>query len=106
MTATSDNQQVFLRNATGLVRSGRPIDAWIFGVMAIGLGLGIATTYTLGPATFPGASIPLAIGIFTIIALFKDLTYSQLGTAMPRSGSEYVFQARVLDFMRPWAVGN
>jgi len=74
--------------------------------MAISLGTGIATTYTLGPALFPGGSIPLAIGIFIVLALCKDLTYAQMGTAMPRSGSEYVFQARSLSSYAPWAVGN
>lgn len=96
----------FIREATGLVREVRAVDAWVFGVMAISLGTGIATTYTLGPALFPGGSIPLAIGLFVILALFKDLTYSQMATAMPRSGAEYVFQARALSAFAPWAVGN
>ncbi len=96
----------FIREATGLVREVKAIDAWVFGVMAISLGTGIATTYTLGPALFPGGSIPLAIGLFVILALFKDLTYSQMGSAMPRSGAEYVFQARSLSSFAPWAVGN
>lgn len=96
----------FLREATGLVREVKAVDAWIFGVMSISLGTGIAFTYTLGPALFPGGSITLAIAIFSVLLVFKDLLYSQLGTAMPRSGGEYVFQARILDFMAPWAVGN
>jgi amino acid transporter len=96
----------FIREATGLVRDVRAVDAWVFGVMAISLGTGIATTYTLGPALFPGGSIPIAVGLFVILALFKDATYAQMGTAMPRSGSEYVFQARSLSSFAPWAVGN
>lgn len=96
----------FLREATGLVREIRAFDAWTFGMMAIGLGFTMGLTYTLGPALFPGASIPIAVVVCAILMLFKDLTYSQLGTAMPRSGGEYVFSARTLDKIAWWAVGN
>lgn|SRR5208283_3102314 len=96
----------FLREATGLVREVKAFDAWVFGVMCISIGTGVSFLYTLGPALFPGGSIPIAVGVFAIILIFKDLLYAQLGTAMPRSGGEYVFQARILDRILPWAVGN
>jgi APA family basic amino acid/polyamine antiporter len=102
----SGKKTVFLREATGLVREVRAADAWIYGVMAISLGFGIALVFTLGPATFPGGSIPIAIAIFIALMIFKDLLYAQMGAAMPRSGGEYVFQARSLSFMSWWPVGN
>ncbi|HXY82969.1 MAG TPA: amino acid permease [Candidatus Saccharimonadales bacterium] len=96
----------FLRDATGLVRQVGAFDSWIYGVMAISLGFGIALVFTLGPATFPGGSILLAIAIFAALMIFKDFLYAQMGTAMPRSGGEYVFQARSMSFMSFWPIGN
>lgn len=85
---------LFVRKATGLVRSWSVFDAFIYATFSINL-------ITLGLYSFSqmyslqGGLIPTLI-ISAIFILFEVVTYAALIAVMPRSGGDYVWQSRVL----------
>ena len=85
---------LFIRKATGLVRSWSVFDAFVYALFSINL-------VTLGFYSFSqmyyfqGGLIPaLLIAAFFII--FEVVVYSSLIAIMPRSGGDYVWQSRIL----------
>jgi len=88
--------QVFLRQASGLVRTVNSSDVFIYNIGLINIGIGLAYIFILGPAFYPGASLWLGVAITTIFCIIQALTYYSFTTAMPRTGGEYVFISRSL----------
>ncbi|MBW8002977.1 MAG: APC family permease [Planctomycetes bacterium] len=88
------NSNLFLRKATGLVRSWSGFDAFIYALFSINL-------ITLGLYIFSqmyyleGGLIPALIvsGVFII---FEVIIYAGLIAVMPRAGGDYVWQSRIL----------
>ena len=85
---------LFVRKATGLVRSWSVFDAFVYALFSINL-------VTLGLYSFSqmyylqGGLVPALI-ISAIFILFEVVVYSALIAVMPRSGGDYVWQSRVL----------
>ncbi|MEI6291460.1 MAG: amino acid permease, partial [Chloroflexota bacterium] len=85
---------LFVRKATGLVRSWSIFDAFVYAFFSINL-------ITLGLYSFSqmyylqGGLIPALI-ISAIFIVFEIVVYSALISVMPRSGGDYVWQSRVL----------
>ncbi len=85
---------LFVRKATGLVRSWSVVDAFIYATFSINL-------VTLGLYIFSqmyyleGGLIPtlLVSGVFIF---FETIVYAGLIAVMPRSGGDYVWQSRIL----------
>jgi APA family basic amino acid/polyamine antiporter len=90
------DRNVFARQATGLVRLMGTGPALIYNTMCTALILGAALTYLWVPYAFPGASLWLGILITGLFGITMMVVYSMLGSAMPRSGGDYVFQTRLL----------
>ncbi len=86
----------FARKASGLVREFSQLDAWIYNVLALNVVVLISLAYVATAATFPHASIWLAVVICGILCTFEAVVYAFFLTIMPRSGGDYVFQSRVL----------
>ena len=86
---------LFLRNATGLVKSWSTFDAFVYSfwsVNLITLGLyGMSFVYTV-----PDGQLIAAILIFGVLATFLVITYAMLVSVMPRTGGDYAWQSRVL----------
>jgi amino acid transporter len=85
---------VFLRKATGLVRSWAVFDAFIYAFFSINLvtlGLYIISQMYY----FEGGLIP-ALVISGIIILAECVVYAGLIAVMPRAGGDYVWQSRIL----------
>ncbi|MGA7911052.1 MAG: APC family permease [Candidatus Dormiibacterota bacterium] len=86
---------LFLRNATGLVKSWSTFDAFVYSfwsVNLITLGLyGMSFVYTV-----PDGQLVAAILIFGVLATFLVITYAMLVSVMPRTGGDYAWQSRVL----------
>ncbi len=90
----SDKPDIFLRKATGLVRSWSVGDAFIYAFFSINIiTLGL---YTMSQAyAFVGGMIPgLLLGAVLVIP--EIVVYAGLISAMPRAGGDYVWQSRVL----------
>ena len=85
---------LFLRKATGLIRSWSVMDAFVYAFFSINLvTLGL---YTISQAYgFKGGMIPALI-ISGILILAEIVVYAGLIAVMPRAGGDYVWQSRIL----------
>jgi amino acid transporter len=89
--------QLFVRNATGLVREVSRWDALIMNSLGMNVALGSVFLLLQAPGNFPGGSMLLSIVIGTIVMAFTLLwVYAEFAAAMPRSGGDYVFVSRAL----------
>lgn len=90
----ASEQSLFVRKATGLVRSWSVFDAFIYAMFSINL-------VTLGLYIFSqmyalsGGLLPTLL-ISAVFILFEVIVYASLIAVMPRSGGDYVWQSRVL----------
>lgn len=93
-TASSVESTLFLRKATGLVRSWSMFDAFIYAFFSINLvTLGL---YIISQMYFlEGALIPTLL-ISALIILSEVVVYAGLIAVMPRAGGDYVWQSRIL----------
>lgn len=96
--ATPDNTQpqVFVRKASGLIRTAGTWDILAYNINFTSIGLLLLFLFLLGPAFYPGASLPWAAVICVICILPLALVYGYLASAMPRSGGDYVYVSRVM----------
>jgi APA family basic amino acid/polyamine antiporter len=84
---------LFVRKATGMVRSWSVFDAFIYAFFSINL-------VTLGFYSFSqmyyfeGGMIPALI-ISAVFIIFEVVVYASLIAVMPRSGGDYVWQTRI-----------
>ena len=95
--------QLFVRNATGLVREVSKWDALIMNTLGMNVALGAIFLLLQAPGDFPGGSMLLAIVIGTVVMAFTLLwVYSEFASAMPRAGGDYVFVSRALHPFVGW----
>jgi hypothetical protein len=92
---TAARPGLFLRNATGLVKSWSTFDAFIYSFWSINLitlGLyGMSFVYTV-----PDGQLLAGILLFGVLVTFLVITYAMLVSVMPRTGGDYAWQSRVL----------
>lgn len=90
----AEDTSLFLRKATGLVRSWSVFDAFIYALFSINL-------ITLGLYIFSqmyyleGGMLPALI-ISAVFIIFQVIVYASLIAVMPRAGGDYVWQSRIL----------
>jgi basic amino acid/polyamine antiporter, APA family len=86
---------MFVRKASGLVRSWSVFDGFVYAFFSINL-------VTLGFYIFafapyiPEANLLTAIVISAIFIIFEIFVYGLLVAVMPRAGGDYVWQSRIL----------
>ena len=85
---------LFVRKASGLVRSWSAFDAFIYATFSINL-------ITLGLFIFSycyyfGGNLGTAVVIGGVFTIFEVIVYASLISVMPRAGGDYVWQSRVL----------
>jgi basic amino acid/polyamine antiporter, APA family len=85
---------LFVRKASGLVRSWSVFDAFIYATFSINL-------ITLGLFIFSYAyyfegNLAIAVVVGGILTIFEVIVYASLISAMPRAGGDYVWQSRIL----------
>ena len=92
--SNAQDSTLFLRKATGLVRSWSVFDAFVYAFFSINL-------VTLGMYSFSqmyyfeGGLLPtLLVSAFFLI--FEIIVYASLISVMPRAGGDYVWQSRIL----------
>jgi len=106
-TGASGGDRVFLRKASGLIKTASTADVVIFNIGVVSIGIGIAGVLLYGPSVYPGANLPLGI-IIACVAMsmiaFGMLTWTAV---IPRSGGIYPFVSRIMPppiaFMLSWA---
>jgi amino acid transporter len=87
--------QIWSRDSTGLVKLGTPYRALVLNFANIGLTY-IMFTYWLHPAFFPASNLLLSIIVAELVILPFMFLYALFATAMPRTGSEYIYISRTL----------
>ncbi len=99
MSSTSGSggeQRIFLRKASGLIRTASPFDTFIFNTGLVSIGLGVGTMMFYGPAFYPGGDMLagcILAGIMMTLICFGMISWS---VTLPRSGGIYVFGSRSL----------
>lgn len=95
-TGTGTGDRVFLRKASGLIKTATTTDVFIFNVGLVSLGIGLGTMILYGPSVYPGGNLVvgtlIAGGLMTLIALGM-ITWT---VTIPRSGGVYPFGSRIL----------
>jgi amino acid transporter len=88
--------QVFVRKASGLVRTAGTWDVLAYNINFTSIGLLLVFLILLGPAFYPGISMGLSTIICVLLLLPLSLVFGYLASTMPRSGGDYVYVSRVL----------
>ncbi|WKZ34632.1 MAG: APC family permease [Anaerolineales bacterium] len=85
---------LFVRKATGLVRSWSVMDAFIYALFSINLiTLGL---YSFSQMYYFEGGMVNALIISALFIFFEVVVYAALIAVMPRSGGDYVWQSRIL----------
>lgn len=89
------NVSLFVRKASGLVRSWSVFDAFIYATFSINL-------ITLGLFIFSycyyiEGSLATGVVVGALFTIFEVIVYASLISAMPRAGGDYVWQSRILN---------
>jgi len=85
---------LFVRKASGLVRSWSVFDAFIYATFSINLiTLGL---YIFSYCYYFEGNLATAVVIGGILTIFEVIVYACLISAMPRAGGDYVWQSRIL----------
>ena len=85
---------LFVRKASGLVRSWSVFDAFVYATFSINL-------ITLGLFIFSycwyfEGNLGTAVVVGGVFTIFEVIVYASLISAMPRAGGDYVWQSRIL----------
>ena len=85
---------LFVRKATGLVRSWSVFDAFIYALFSINLiTLGL---YSFSQMYYFGGGLVPALIVSALFIFFEIVVYAALIAVMPRSGGDYIWQSRIL----------
>lgn len=103
MSVLSSNQSskkgdLYLRRASGLVRTAGPWSGLAFNVIWTGNAVGIIAAFILNSYVFvaPGQNIVGLILVATLLSTLNAATYMFFSMAMPRSGGDYHYIGRTL----------
>jgi APA family basic amino acid/polyamine antiporter len=85
---------LFVRKASGLVRSWSVFDAFVYATFSINLiTLGL---YIFSYCYYFEGNLATGVVIGAIFTIFEVIVYASLISAMPRAGGDYVWQSRIL----------
>ncbi|MFM2308929.1 MAG: hypothetical protein RLY87_1050 [Chloroflexota bacterium] len=93
-SSNSGDAALFLRKATGLVRSWSVFDAFIYAFFSINL-VTLGMTSVSQMYYFSGGLVTALI-TFSVLIMAEVAVYAGLIAVMPRAGGDYVWQSRIL----------
>jgi APA family basic amino acid/polyamine antiporter len=88
--------KVFVRDATGLVKSFSAFDAFVLNLIGLSVLPFLASTLLVVPASYSGANFALALLLCLPLIVTFAYNYGVLGATMPRTGGDYVFGSRIV----------
>lgn len=94
--APGGSPDLFVRNATGLVRELSTFDAFNLVFSAVLIPVGITQVMGFTPQFWPHANMLVSFAIATPLVLCFGLVYLYFTVLMPRSGGDYVWVSRTL----------
>ncbi|MDA1091391.1 MAG: amino acid permease [Proteobacteria bacterium] len=89
-------KRIFLRKASGLIRTASGTDTFIYNLGVVSIGLGVGSMLFYGPAFYPTGNLLwgcLVAGIAMAMISFGFIAWT---VTIPRSGGIYVFGSRIL----------
>jgi basic amino acid/polyamine antiporter, APA family len=92
----SSGDRVFLRKASGLIKTAGAMDVFIFNVGLVSIGIGLGTAILYGPAVYPGGDLILGIVIASAAMALIACGMITWTVTIPRSGGVYAFGSRIL----------
>src|SRR5215467_6339977 len=90
------DKRIFLRKASGLIRTASLMDTFIYDVGVVSIGLGVGSMLYYGPALYPQGDLIwgcIIAGVAMAMISFGFITWT---ITLPRSGGIYVFGSRIL----------
>ena len=96
-TPPASSRNLFVRNATGLVRELSAFDAFNLVFSAVLIPVGITEVMAFTPMFWPHANMLLSFLLATPLVATCGLVYLYYTVIMPRSGGDYVWVSRTLN---------
>ena len=96
VTDAGGDKRIFLRKASGLIRTASGTDTFIYNLGVVSIGLGVGSMLYYGPAFYPQGDLIwgcVLAGIAMALIAFGFITWT---ITLPRSGGIYVFGSRIL----------
>src|SRR6184192_194252 len=94
MAASAAGERVFLRKASGLIKTASNTDVFIYDVGLVSIGLGLGFLLYFGPAFYLGGSLYVATLLAGAAMLCVGLGMLVWTITIPRSGGIYNFGTR------------
>ena len=91
----SGEKRIFLRKASGLIRTASGTDTFIYNLGVVSVGLGVGTILYYGPAFYPMGDLIWGCVIAGIGMAMISLGFISWTVTLPRSGGIYVFASRI-----------
>src|ERR1700730_428280 len=88
--------RVFLRKASGLIKTAGTTDVFIYNVGLVSIGIGIGSLLLYGPAVYPGGNLYVGVLVATVMMGLIALGMLCWTVTIPRSGGIYPFGSRIL----------
>src|SRR5713101_286724 len=92
--STTTGERVFLRKASGLIKTASNTDVLIFDIGLVSIGLGLAFLLYFGPGAYPGSNLYVATLIAGLAMLCVGGGMICWTVTIPRSGGIYCFGTR------------
>src|ERR1044071_1879738 len=96
VTDIGADKRIFLRKASGLIRTAGLTDTFIYNLGVVSIGLGVGSMLYYGPAFYPHGDLiwgSVIAGVAMAMISFGFITWT---ITLPRSGGIYVFGSRIL----------
>src|SRR5215208_6870781 len=91
---TVSGERVFLRKASGLIKTASNADVFVFDIGLVSVGLGLGFLLFFGPAVYLGGSLIVGTIIAAVAMIFVGLGMVCWTVTIPRSGGIYNFATR------------
>jgi basic amino acid/polyamine antiporter, APA family len=105
-TGSTSSTSAFVRQSSGLVKTGTPFRTAAMVIFNNGLGVFMAFFYLTNPGVFPKTNLVLAFIIAGVFATGFNTLYGLLAGAYARSGGEYLYCSRTLNPLLGFIAGT
>jgi APA family basic amino acid/polyamine antiporter len=96
VTDVGGEKRIFLRKASGLIRTASETDTFIYNLGVVSIGLGVGSMLFYGPAFYPQGNLVWGCIIAGVAMAMISLGFITWTVTLPRSGGIYVFGSRIL----------
>jgi basic amino acid/polyamine antiporter, APA family len=96
VTDVGGDKRIFLRKASGLIRTASLTDTFIYDIGVVSIGLGVGSMLYYGPAFYPTGDLIWGCIIAAIAMAMISFGFITWTITLPRSGGIYVYGSRIL----------